>query len=745
MESLVAADLKVVSLTCDEQAVSNKIFVGQDIYKYFLNLNKNKKPIYVQCKKYIFQQDLDRTCPDKSLRMGKEIRKFLMISQTQDEITLNHYEIPERVNFFLSKMTIGVRCPKKLEEKISNHEQIYDTAFKNLYTAHFVSEKQNQFTKVEGVASVQFDIEFIEFEDAKVAKKANWGIITDDTDITFKSRDNKLKIISKSVETKSLFKEGFNFEDLEVGGLDNQIQKIFRRAFMTRRLPQVILEKYGGNHTKGMLLFGPPGTGKTLIARKLSKVLQAKEPKIVNGPEIFNKFVGEAEKAIRDLFADAAKDSQELGDDSPLHVIVFDEFDAIAKPRGMHSDSTGVGDNVVNQLLTMVDGVDSLNNILVIGMTNRKDQIDPAILRPGRFEVHIEVGLPDEAGRQAILKIHTKKMRESKTLGSDVDLGEIAKGCKNFTGAEIETLVRAACQFGLIRKHNLLNFSESVKITEDAKIEKQDFEMALTEIKPQFGVDEGALDCYLKMPVYEYGPNYDNMYNDLKAKLIGMVNSELRVSSLLQFGDRGVGKTTLACKLAKDSGVPFIKIVSSDMLVGRTEHGKVNKIAEFFTDAYKSKVSLIILDEIERLIEYVMIGSRFSNGLLQALLSYMKKMPNNEEHRIVIIGTSAEKDVIKHFGFNNLFGFKGGINRLYYKHGEIDFVQNKMIPELAANNIKITLDNEFSIPIKDLIFILSSLKFKWKNHMPPNWKNNGAVLNSETVTNWFKMLYSQSV
>jgi len=170
-----------------------------------------------------------------------------------------------------------------------------------------------------------------------------------------------------------LFKEGFNFEDLEVGGLDNQIQKIFRRAFMTRRLPQVILEKYGGNHTKGMLLFGPPGTGKTLIARKLSKVLQAKEPKIVNGPEIFNKFVGEAEKAIRDLFADAAKDSQELGDDSPLHVIVFDEFDAIAKPRGMHSDSTGVGDNVVNQLLTMVDGVDSLNNILVIGMTNRKD------------------------------------------------------------------------------------------------------------------------------------------------------------------------------------------------------------------------------------------------------------------------------------------------------------------------------------------------------------------------------------
>lgn len=100
-----------------------------------------------------------------------------------------------------------------------------------------------------------------------------------------------------------------------------------------------------------------------MIARQLSKALKAKEPKIVNGPEIFNKFVGETEKQVRDLFADAKKDYDELGEDSALHVIVFDEFDAIAKPRGLHSDSVGVGDNVVNQLLSMIDGVDSLNNI----------------------------------------------------------------------------------------------------------------------------------------------------------------------------------------------------------------------------------------------------------------------------------------------------------------------------------------------------------------------------------------------
>jgi len=94
-----------------------------------------------------------------------------------------------------------------------------------------------------------------------------------------------------------------------------------------------------------------------------------------------------------------------------LHIIVFDEIDAICKTRGTVTGNTGVNDSVVNQLLSMIDGVDSLNNILVLGMTNRKDMIDEAILRPGRFEVHIEISLPDEKGRQDIFKIHTSSMR----------------------------------------------------------------------------------------------------------------------------------------------------------------------------------------------------------------------------------------------------------------------------------------------------------------------------------------------
>lgn len=225
-----------------------------------------------------------------------------------------------------------------------------------------------------------------------------------------------------------------------------------------------MLAMYGIKHVKGLLLYGPPGTGKTLIARQLAKFLNAKEPKIVNGPELFNKFVGETEANVRKLFDDAKKDWEKLGDESPMHIIIFDEFDAIAKQRGTSSSGTGVGDNIVNQLLSIIDGVQTMDNFLVIGMTNRLDLIDKAVLRPGRFEVHIEVGLPDEKGRGQILKIHTKTMTKNNLLGKDVDLAKIAKILKNYTGAEIEAVVKSANSFALNRHHNLMDFSKKIVI-----------------------------------------------------------------------------------------------------------------------------------------------------------------------------------------------------------------------------------------------------------------------------------------
>merc|ERR1739846_225836 len=120
-----------------------------------------------------------------------------------------------------------------------------------------------------------------------------------------------------------------------------------------------------------------------------------------------------------------------------LHIIIMDEMDAICKARGSVRDGTGVTDSIVNQLLSKIDGVDALNNILLIGMTNRKDLIDEALLRPGRLEVHVEISLPDEQGRQQILNIHTKGMQKAGYLDASVSLPALAAQTKNFSGAEI--------------------------------------------------------------------------------------------------------------------------------------------------------------------------------------------------------------------------------------------------------------------------------------------------------------------
>ena len=402
------------------------------------------------------------------------------------------------------------------------------------------------------------------------------------------------------MKSKNIFSNKFNFTDLGVGGLDDQIMTMFRTAFASRRLPTAILEQYDRSHVKGVLLYGPPGTGKTLIARQMAKCLNAKKPIIVNGPEILSKYVGESEENVRKLFSEARKDQEEHGDESPLHVIIFDEFDAIAKPRGTGSDSTGVASNVVNQLLSMIDGVDSLNNILLIGMTNRKDLIDPAILRPGRFEVHIEISLPNEEGRYDIFMIHTKTMRSNNLLGQDVDLKEIARLTKNYTGAEIESVVKSANSFALERKHNLLDFTKEINFTEMATVDMQDFMNALNEVKPSFGVDEDKIGQRLRGKFIDYGPRFRSLFENIQDAVKTFSHNNLGISSLILYGENGTGKTTLACQIAKQSGIPYIKLLSSEDLVGKTDYGKVAHISQTFLNAYRSPLSIIILDELER-------------------------------------------------------------------------------------------------------------------------------------------------
>jgi vesicle-fusing ATPase len=183
------------------------------------------------------------------------------------------------------------------------------------------------------------------------------GILTPHTYITFyKDAKSPIKIkgSNKRPAANSIIQPNFKFEDMGIGGLDNEFSQIFRRAFASRIFPPGLVEKLGIQHVKGILLFGPPGTGKTLIARQIGKMLNAREPKVVNGPEILNKYVGQSEENIRKLFADAEKEYKDKAEESGLHIIIFDELDAICKQRGSKNDGTGVGDSVVNQLLSKV-------------------------------------------------------------------------------------------------------------------------------------------------------------------------------------------------------------------------------------------------------------------------------------------------------------------------------------------------------------------------------------------------------
>jgi len=256
-------------------------------------------------------------------------------------------------------------------------------------------------------------------------------IISSNTEIKIISVDKNVLI--ETSNTKELFKGDFNFMEMGIGGLDKQFEIIFRRAFSSRLIPEKILKNLGVNHIRGLMLYGPAGTGKTLIARQIGKILNCEEPKVVNGPSLLSSYIGKSEENVRNLFADAIDDKA----GKKLHLIILDEFDSLGRKRGASGPDAAIMDKIVNQFLSMIDGPDSLNNVLLIAMTNRLDMLDEALLRPGRFEVQIEIGLPDEKGRLDILKIHTNKMNQTGYLDKQVNLEEIAGITKNFTGAEL--------------------------------------------------------------------------------------------------------------------------------------------------------------------------------------------------------------------------------------------------------------------------------------------------------------------
>lgn len=194
--------------------------------------------------------------------------------------------------------------------------------------------------------------------------------------------------------------------------------------------------KFGMNPSKGVLFYGPPGCGKTLLAKAIANECQANFISI-KGPELLTMWFGESEANVRDVF-DKARAA------SPC-VLFFDELDSIAKSRGTSAGDSGGSDRVLNQLLTEMDGMNARKNVFVIGATNRPDQIDPALLRPGRLDQLIYIPLPDEASRVAILKAALRKS----PVSSDIDLVQMAKILKGYSGADMTEICQRACKLAI--------------------------------------------------------------------------------------------------------------------------------------------------------------------------------------------------------------------------------------------------------------------------------------------------------
>jgi transitional endoplasmic reticulum ATPase len=256
----------------------------------------------------------------------------------------------------------------------------------------------------------------------------------------------------------------------QVGGLEETKERLRETIQWPLEYPQVF-EAMDMQAAKGVLMYGPPGTGKTLLAKAIANEAQSNFISI-KGPELLNKYVGESEKGVREVFEKARSNAPT--------VVFFDEIDSIAGERGQRSGDSGVGERVVSQLLTELDGLEELEDVVVIATTNRPDLIDQALLRPGRLDRHVHVPVPDAEARRKIFEVHTR----DKPLADGVDLGSLADQTEGYVGADIEAVCREA---SMAASREFINSVEPDDVDEtvgNVRVTPDHFETALDEVGP---------------------------------------------------------------------------------------------------------------------------------------------------------------------------------------------------------------------------------------------------------------------
>jgi transitional endoplasmic reticulum ATPase len=280
--------------------------------------------------------------------------------------------------------------------------------------------------------------------------------------------NNALREMNPSA-LREVFIESPNIHWIEIGGLDEPKQEL-KEAVEWPMKYSSLFKHLSAKPPKGILLYGPPGTGKTMLAKAVATESEANFIS-VKGPEFLNKWVGESEKAVRETFRKAKQ--------AAPCIIFFDEIDSITPIRGAGADSH-VTERVISQILSEIDGLEELHNVTVIAATNRPDIIDPALLRPGRFDRLVYVAPPDEKARREIFRIHTT----NKPLAGDVDLDKLAEDTEGFTGADIASVCNEATMLS-IREHVNSGKPTGEGSINDLKVGYHHFRDAMMKVKPQ--------------------------------------------------------------------------------------------------------------------------------------------------------------------------------------------------------------------------------------------------------------------
>jgi transitional endoplasmic reticulum ATPase len=442
--------------------------------------------------------------------------------------------------------------------------------------------------------------------------------------------DTEIELLPEFTEPQETRRADVTYDD--IGGLGNTVEQVREMIELPLKHPE-LFQRLGIDPPKGVLLHGPPGTGKTLLARAVANEADANFFSIA-GPEIMGRHYGESEQRLREMFQQAEQQAPSI--------IFIDEIDSIAPKR---SEVTGeLERRVVAQLLTLLDGMEPRQNVVVIGATNRVNAIDEALRRPGRFDREIIIGVPDDKGRREVLAIHTRGM----PLAEDVDVEELARTTYGFVGADLAALTREAAIEALRRNLPFIDLDRAEvpgEVLENIRVERNDFLNALKRVQPS-----AMREIMIQVP----NVSWDEVggLEEAKRSLREGIQLPLRhpdafrrlgirpANGFLLYGPPGTGKTLLAKAVAREAEANFIATKSSDLLskwYGESEQ----QISRLFGRARQVAPTVIFIDEIDSLAPQRGGGlgePAVTERVVNTLLAEMDGL--EEQQGVVVIGAT---------------------------------------------------------------------------------------------------------